>query len=84
MVVSTKGVEGRKWYHIHHALVIKVMNCFFQTLTYSCFEVIVVQLYDETTSIDSNDNAYSNNNTRDYSIARTRIGTPFSAMVFSA
>eukprot|EP00057_Strongylocentrotus_purpuratus_P025140 XP_011679614.1 PREDICTED: uncharacterized protein LOC105445575 [Strongylocentrotus purpuratus] len=50
----------------------------------SCFEVIVVQLYDETTSIDSNDNAYSNNNTRDYSIARTRIGTPFSAMVFSA
>ncbi|XP_030851637.1 uncharacterized protein LOC100890328 [Strongylocentrotus purpuratus] len=50
----------------------------------SCFEVIVVQLYGETTSIDSNDNAYSNNNTRDYSIARTLIGTPFSAMVFSA
>eukprot|EP00057_Strongylocentrotus_purpuratus_P023084 XP_011677558.1 PREDICTED: uncharacterized protein LOC105444681 [Strongylocentrotus purpuratus] len=50
----------------------------------SCFEVVVVQLYDEATSINSNDNAYSNNNTRDYSIARTRIGTPFSAMVFSA
>eukprot|EP00057_Strongylocentrotus_purpuratus_P013509 XP_011667983.1 PREDICTED: uncharacterized protein LOC100890084 isoform X3 [Strongylocentrotus purpuratus] len=49
----------------------------------SCFEVIVVQLYDETTSINSNDNAYGINNTRDYSIARNRIGTPFSAMVFS-
>eukprot|EP00057_Strongylocentrotus_purpuratus_P013512 XP_011667986.1 PREDICTED: uncharacterized protein LOC105440018 [Strongylocentrotus purpuratus] len=49
----------------------------------SCFEVIVVQLYDETTSINSNDNAYGINNTRDYSLARTRIGTPFSAMVFS-
>ncbi|XP_054765098.2 uncharacterized protein LOC129271866 [Lytechinus pictus] len=50
----------------------------------SCLAVIVVQLYDETMSIDSDDNAYSINNTRDFNIAKTRIGTPFSVMVFSS
>lgn len=69
-------------FDINHAVVFEVMYSFFRSLTFSCFEVIVVQLYDETTSINSNDNAYGINNTRDYSIARSRIGTPFSAMVF--